>query len=505
MGIRDFTLADTIRRNAVLFPDRPAFIAEGRCISHRVYHERVERLAGGLAASGVVAGDRVAVLSQNNLEFTELYGAAAWLGAILLPVNWRLSVDEITYVLADGAPRVVIVGAEYQEQLAGRAAELPPVQAWFALGQARAPFQPFATLAAGVAARQNDSIRADDGFVIIHTAAVDGRPRGALLSHSGLLAASVQVGGLWSLSEGDVNLGALPLFHLAGLGMMLAAQQAGGASVILPKFEPGSAAQLIQSERATIFAEFAPMLSSLLDKAAQEGAELSSLRAVTGLDSHETIARFESVCPGARFWAAYGQSELSGFATMSPFRERPGSAGRATSLTRVAVVDEFDQEVPVGGVGEIVARGPMVFKGYWNRANDNAVTFRNGWHHTGDMGCFDADGYLWYSGRSPAKELIKSGGENVYPAEVEREIATHPAIAEVVVLGVVDPQWGEAIKAVCICKAGHTVTAKQVIDFVGARIARYKRPKYVEFVDAMPRTAAGTIDRTKVKELHGRA
>jgi acyl-CoA synthetase (AMP-forming)/AMP-acid ligase II len=149
-------------------------------------------------------------------------------------------------------------------------------------------------------------------------------------------------------------------------------------------------------------------------------------------------------------------------------------------------------------------RGPIVFKGYWKCEADTTFTFRNDWHHTGDQGVVDAEGLLWYKGRLPAKELIKPGGENVYPAEVEREIAAHPAIAEVVVFGVPDAQWGEAIKAVCVCKPGPAVTAQEIIDFVGGRIARYKRPKYVEFVDAMPRTAAGAIDRSKVKEAHGR-
>jgi acyl-CoA synthetase (AMP-forming)/AMP-acid ligase II len=161
--------------------------------------------------------------------------------------------------------------------------------------------------------------------------------------------------------------------------------------------------------------------------------------------------------------------------------------------------------VPTGVIGEIAVRGPTVFKGYWNCPEDTALTFRNGWHHTGDNGAFDADGYLWYKGRSPAKELIKPGGENVYPAEVEGAIAAHPAIAEVVVLGVPDTQWGEAVKAVCACKPGQTATAQEVIDFVGARIARYKRPKHVVFVASLPRTSAGAIDRAKVKEAHAHA
>jgi len=505
MGIHDFTLADMIRRNATQFPERTAFVMDGRRITHRAYQERIARLAGGLAAHGVGAGDRVGVLAQNCLEFADLYGAAAWLGAILLPVNWRLSAEEIAYVLGDGAPRLVVAGAEYQELLAGLAPRLSSVTGWFALGEPRGSFQSFARLTSAMPAGANVNARPQDGYVIIHTAAVDGRPRGALLSHGGLIAASLQLGQMWALGDSDVNLGVLPLFHLAGLGMMLAVQQFGGTSAIVAKFDAEAAGRLIAAERATILAEFAPMLGGILDKAKETGADLSSLRAVTGLDSPDTIKRFEAACPSARFWAAYGQSETCGFVTMSRFAERPGSAGRPAPLMRVAVVDELDQELAAGAVGEIVVRGPMVFNGYWNRAEDNAVTFRNGWHHTGDMGRFDADGYLWYAGRSPAKELIKPGGENVYPAEVEKTLREHPAIADAVVIGVPDAQWGEAVKAVCLCRPGLSVAAEELIEFVGSRIARYKKPKHVVFVDRLPLAPNGSVDRTQVKQQHGAA
>jgi acyl-CoA synthetase (AMP-forming)/AMP-acid ligase II len=162
-----------------------------------------------------------------------------------------------------------------------------------------------------------------------------------------------------------------------------------------------------------------------------------------------------------------------------------------------------DELLPPNQIGEIVVRGPTVFHGYWRRDADNVSTFRNGWHHTGDMGRLDHDGYLWYAGRSPAKELIKTGGENVYPADVEKVINEHSAIAEAVVIGVPDPQWGEAIKAVCVCRPGREVAAPDLIDFVASNVARYKKPKYVVFVDALPKTATGVPDRAKVKQAHG--
>ena len=508
MALRDFTLVDVIERNARLHPDRIAFVFDKERITHAQYAARVQRLALGLASAGVMPGDRIAILSQNNLEFVDLYGAVAQLGAILVPINWRLSADEITYIVGDAAPKIVIADAGNQAALQGVQQNLPAIERWYGIGDSIAPFAPYADLVASGAAGNAPSIGplpgADAGVVMIHTAAVGGRPRGALLSQANLVASSVQLLHHWNLTADDVNLGVLPLFHVAGLGMLLAAQHAGGASVVIPKFDAATALSCIESERVTMLAEFPPILSSLLDAAESRPAGLASLRIATGLDSPETIARFERQCPQASFWSVFGQSETSGFVTMDQFRRRPGAAGRPTVLATVAVLDDEDKPVATGEVGEIAVRGPMVFKGYWRCDADTAFTFRNGWHHTGDQGAFDADGYLWYKGRSPAKELIKPGGENVYPAEVEREITAHPAIAEAIVLGVPDPQWGEAIKAVCTCKPGQHATEQQVIDFVGARIARYKRPKYVTFVEAMPKTASGAIDRAKVKEAHGR-
>jgi acyl-CoA synthetase (AMP-forming)/AMP-acid ligase II len=507
MGLRDFTLFDVIERNARLYPNRLAFVHGDERVTHAAYRTRVERLAAGLAGDGVRPGDRVGVVSQNNLEFVDLYGAVARLGAVLVPVNWRLSADEVAYVLADATPKIVIADIANGSLLQAAQAKLTMVERWYGIGGAPGPFAPYADLFAGAdkVTLPTPHADAEASLVMIHTAAVGGRPRGALLSHANLIAASAQLLYYWSLSPEDVNLGALPLFHVAGLGMLLAAQYAGGASIVVPKFDAGAALDIIHREHVSMLAEFPPILTSLLDAAEITPGELSSLRIATGLDSPETIRRFERLCPQARFWSVFGQSETSGFVTMGRFRDRPGAAGWPTLLANVAVLDEADKPLAAGEVGEIAVRGPLVFKGYWNCDADNALAFRNGWHHTGDQGAFDSDGYLWYKGRSPAKELIKPGGENVYPAEVEREIAAHPAIEEVVVIGVPDAQWGEAVKAVCRCKSGQTATAQEIIDFVGGRIARYKRPKFVVFVDAIPKTAAGAIDRAQVKAAHGRA
>jgi len=503
MALTDFTFADVYRRNAALFPQRTAFVVEDQRVTHLDYLSRVQRLAAGLARDGVKPGDRVAVLSQNSLEMVELIGAVAVLGAILLPVNFRLNAEEIGYVLADGAPSLLVVGADYQELVAALMPSLPSVRRCFAIGPAASPYAPFSELADSDGALPDNAVSADDGFVIIHTAAVGGRPRGALLSQANLLIAQSSLIAAWQLTERDVNLGMLPLFHVTGLGLMLTLQQAGGSSVIATKFDAAQAARDVDAHQVSVMAEFAPMLGNILDQAKPE--QLTSLREVTGLDTPETIERFQRTCPQATFWATFGQSETSGLATFSPYRDRPKSAGRPLFWRSVAVVDADDQPLPAGQTGEIVLRGPTVFKGYWNNEAATAHAFRNGWHHTGDMGRFDDDGYLWYMGRAPEKELIKTGGENVYPAEVENALRQHPDIVEAVVIGVPDPQWSEAIKAICVRRDGATISAPEIAEFVGGQIARYKKPKHLVFVDRLPLTAKGEIDRAAVKAAHGDA
>lgn len=502
MSLRDFTLHDQIERNAWLHGSRTAFIADdGQRISHAEYAQRAARLATGLAAVGVGAGDRVAMLAPNGLAFVDLFGAAARLGAIVVPVNWRLAAEEVAHVLQDTTPRVLIVAPDLCPLSADR---LPAGMDVYTLGASPEPaWRELDTLYREGPPPLPAQVDADVGLVIIHTAAVTGRPRGALLSHRGLLASALVSAQAWRLTPDDVLLGVLPLFHIASIGQWLALQMAGGATRLLPRFEAPALVRAIDDEGASVMGSFPPMLGALLDAAAAAGSRLAPLRVVTGIDAPATIARFVAACPQAEFWVGYGQTETSGMVTMASFSERPGSAGRPLDQHVVALVDELDRPVATGASGEIVVRGAMVFRGYWGCAADNAFTWREGWHHTGDLGRFDAEGYLWYLGRSPAKELIKPGGENVYPAEVERVLLEHPALAQAVVFGVPDAQWGEAVKAVCVLKAGARLDAQALIDFVGQRIARYKKPKHVVFVPALPTQASGAVDRAAIKAAHG--
>ena len=506
MGLYDFTFYDLINRNAVAFGSRICWqeIDDGRLLTFDEYKNQVDRLAGGLSRAGIEKSDRIGVVGKNSLEFFLLYGAAARLGAIVLPINWRLSSDEVCFNLNDCQAKIVFADAEFQHIFAAGQEKLPSVQACYNLKADLGNALKFISLLEVGEKIPPEEVSGTDGFVIIHTAAVAGRPRGALISHGNILCADMHFKCAMDFTKKDVHLNLLPLFHVAGLFMATSTFHAGGSSLNISKFEAKEAAQLIQDKKATVFFDFPPILDSILKAAAKEHLDISSLRAVVGLGTPEVIEQFQSITGGS-YYTMYGQTETSCLATIGKYNDRPGSAGKVIMLGDVQLVDEYDQGVATGEVGEITVKGPMVFQGYWGLPDDNAYTFREGRHHTGDLGRFDVDGFLFYAGRKAEKELIKPGGENVYPAEVEKVILQHPAVARTVVIGVPDPKWKEGIKAVCQLHVGKTLTAAELINFVGERIARFKKPQYVEFVNELPLNKDGSPDRQAVKSLYGKA
>jgi long-chain acyl-CoA synthetase len=504
MALYDFTIYDLIARNARSFGNKPAwFEADDRHTwTFAEVKEQVDRLAGGLQASGVSKGDRLGILGKNCFEYFLLYGAAAALGAIALPINWRLSADEICFNLNDCDPVALFVDQEYQDIVQGLQARLTSVKTYYNLTRNAGAFREFEALLHAEADFVPADVTTDDGFVIIHTAAVGGRPRGALLSHGNLLFADLQLNYFFHLGPEDVHLNILPLFHAGGLFIALASFMAGSLNVNMSRFDPTRAVELIEEQRASIMFEFSPILASLLEEYQKKGSDMSSLKAVAGLDTPATIEQYQEMT-GGTFYCLYGQTETSCMVTFGRYSERPGSAGRTIPLAQLDLVDDEGRPVPTGQQGEIITRGPMVFKGYWNLPEESADTFRRDWHHTGDLGRFDEDGFLWYEGRKAEKELIKPGGENVYPAEVELVICQHPLIEAAVVFGVPDPKWKEGIKAVCQVRSGQEIEPRAIIEFVGERIASYKKPRYVEFVKELPALPDGSPDRVKIKSVYG--
>ena len=495
MVMRDFTVFDLYARNGRALSKNTAIVAGERTISFAELLEFSERLAGGLSAQGISEGDRVAVLAMNHPGFFVLLGAVARLGAVLVPLNWRLSEDELQYILEDSGVKLLVSDEQYLTRSLEIAAPLsvPVVQ----IGVDVWPKGYFIDLDMKL-----PYPKSDHPLCIIYTAAVEGRPRGAVLSHGNLISANLQVIAAMGLNGDDVNLNMLPIFHITGLNLAMAVMHMGGKNVVIEKFSEKDTLHYTQREKVTLWGSFPPILQRMTTAIKESTGDVSTLKYVVGLDGPDSIREFENVC-GAKFWILYGQSETSGFVTFSPASLKVGTAGRPGPLSTYILVDENDKEVAAGEVGEIVVRGPLVFQGYWNQETANTKMFRNGWYQTGDHAMTDAGGFLVYKGRKPEKELIKPGGENVYPAEVEATIREHQAIAEVVVIGVPDPEFGEGVKAVCELKVGMNLTARELIDFVGGRIARYKKPKYVEFVTSLPRRD-GKVDRGQVKELYAK-
>jgi len=504
MGLHDYTFYDLINRNAVSFGGRPAWfeVDDQRLVTFAECKGQVDHLACGLQTAGLQKGDRIGVFGKNSLEYFLIYGAASALGAIVLPINWRLSAEEAVFNLNDGAPDLLFVDPEYQDMIEGIKSKLSSVKTIYNLKPPGGQFHDYEALLDNDGEFEPADVSDADGAVIIHTAAVAGRPRGALLRQGNIISANIHINLLMNLSAADVHLNILPLFHVGGLLMATGAFHCGALNVNMSKFDAARAVELIAQKQVSVMFDFSPILGSILEAAEKSGKDISSLQHVLGLESPKVIEKYpESV--GGTFYCMYGQTETSAIATMGRYSDKPGSAGRTIQLADVRLVDDDDNPVAMGEVGEIAVKGPMVFNEYINLPEDTAHALRGGWQHTGDLGRFDEDGYLWYEGRKAEKELIKPGGENVYPAEVEKAILQHPDVELTVVFGVPDPKWKEGIKAVCQLKKDASLESRALIQFVGARIARFKKPQYVEFVSEIPLLEDGSLDRGRVKELYG--
>ncbi|MCG8619121.1 MAG: AMP-binding protein [Desulfobacterales bacterium] len=499
------SLFDFFRRNAMLNKDQCAIHFNGEDTSFSTLYQQTRELTAGLSGLTLSPGARVAVLAKNHPAFFHLFGAASALNLCLVLINRRLSPEEVTYIVEDTTPEIIICDPEMAELGQSLTDNTPNLKSCFVLdGSFSELYQP-----AGDEMHYPADMKSP--YVIIHTAAVQGKPRGAVLSQENIILSNLQLNHNFGLDTDAAYLNILPLFHIMGVNFGLGTFMAGGKNIIQEKFSPTQALDLIQEQNVTIFGSFPPILTTLLDaiedaieKAdTEEGnLDLSSLKIAAGLEVPDTVKRWEAATP-AKFWTMYGQTETSGLISFAEYFEQPGSAGVISPLANIAVADELDNLLPAGSTGEILVKGPLVFQGYWQADDLNDFTFRQGWHHTGDLGMIDENGFLFFKGRKAEKELIKPGGENVFPAEVEKAILAHAAVAAACVIGVPDPKFGEGIKAVCTLAPGHDLTKEELIAHTGTLIAGYKKPRYVEFVDALPLAEDGAVDRVKVKELYG--
>ncbi|MCX7982939.1 MAG: AMP-binding protein [Syntrophales bacterium] len=488
-----YNIAVLLEKHATFHEKAEAIVMGNERYSYADVYRQVRYLAAYLTDKGIRHRSRVALLAEGSPRFLFSIFACWQIGAIAVPINTRLSEGEIVHVLKDTKPSLFIASANYltlAQKTATKMKDLPieDMEHVFSKGKDKEDNN------------HSKEISADSPCLIIHTAAVGGKPRGAVLTHANLISTAVQLAHLLNLTEEDRHLCLLPLFHIGGLAFSLATIMVGGKNVISPRFEPEKVPEIIEREQITFFITFPPMLSAILDAEKKENKVSSSLRLVGGVDTPETIEQFLSIHPGSNFYHIYGQTEcmpVSG----GIYRAERNSIGHPTLLTHISIRDEDDRELPIGKVGEICVRSPSVFLGYWRLKEETNYTMRGGWHHTGDLGQLLPNGTLIFSGRKPEKDLIKTGGENVYPREVEQVILTHTDIKEVCVIGVPDEKWGETVVAVCTLRENKHLSEDEIISYVAARIARYKRPRRVLIVADIPKKPDGSVDRARVKQM----
>ncbi len=501
MAIREHSIFDCILSNSQNTGGETALVSGELRLTFAELPLHVNCLARGLSKTGFEKGDRIAVLLNNCAEYVLLLAACTRIGIVAVCLNTRTSADEMRMVLESTKPEALLFQASYEQHAEALRDLLPPRQL-YSIDEAAVlstSFDQFIDEDSSPLTEPQPGV--DEGWLIIPTAAVDGIPKGALLSQRNVMASAAVHLQHFGRDSIKGHLVALPIFHVMGLTSAWATFISGGKNVLLKQFEEKLAVELIDSEQLTYFGSFPPVLERVLDSAKELGSGLESLKVVYGLEGPQNIQRLHEET-SAVFWTGFGQAETTAFVTTSPAAERPGSSGKATLLNSVAVVDDVDKQLTCGEEGEIVVRGENIFLEYWEMPEATAYTFRNNWHHTGDIGRFDEEGYLWYVKRKAEKELIKTGGENVYPGEVETVLLKHPEINECCVIGVPDKTWGETVKAICVCSEAAKLSLEEVGDFVGEKIAGFKKPREIIFVEELPHVN-NEIDREAVKAKWG--
>ena len=493
-----------LARRAELTPRRVALVVADRSFTYEELDARAARFAGVLASEGVGAGDRVAALLSNGNSYVEALFACARLGAILVPLSYRLAAPEIEFMVNDSGSTALVYGEEWAH-LVGAFRRTTGMKAAFVVGSGDDPSYEDA-LAAAEPVVFPRAVSPDDVLAIFYTSGTTGQPKGAMLTHGNFFWTNLNM--IFSLGffQDERTLVVLPMFHVGGWNAnALATFLCGGTVVLERAFEPGRTLSLFAEQRITSMLGVPTIYGMLADHPSFASTDLSSVRALLcgGAPLPVSLIRRYSD-RGIPFIQGYGLTEAAPNCLILPPEDaerKAGAAGRPYFYADVRVVDAAGAEVGPGGTGEVLIGGPGVMKGYWNRPDATAETLRGGWLHTGDVGQVDDEGYITIVDR--VKDMYISGGENVYPAEVERVLAGHPAIAEAAIIGVPDERWGEAGRAIVVLRPGASADPEEIRRFCAERLAKFKVPASVVFSDPLPRNPTGKLLKPELRERYG--
>jgi long-chain acyl-CoA synthetase len=503
------TIGDITRRHARIRPERVAIHFEGQRTTYGELDRRANRMANGLIAEGIGSQARIAYLSKNSPAYFDLWFGAAKADVVLVPVNFRLAPPEVAYVVDDSGAEILFVSGDFYPLVEKVAHDLKSVRRIIALDGGHASWTAYADwLASQPDLDPAVPVAREHCAIQMYTSGTTGHPKGAQLSHANLLMlvpGALSQFGAWH--DRDVNLVCMPLFHIGGSGWALVGFARGVETVLMRDPDPATLLRLIPEYRITKAFMVPALLLFLMQSPQSKTTDFSSLELIVYGASPAPIDLVRNALKtfGCDLAQVYGLTETSGAITYLPpddhdekNAERLKSCGKAMDGIEIRVVDADGKEVAIGQVGEIIARSPQNMLGYWNQPEATRRAIRGQWFHTGDAGYLDADGYIYIYDR--VKDMIISGGENIYPAEVESALFGHPGVADVAVIGIPDATWGEQVMAMVVKKPGANVTAEELIGFVRERIAHYKAPRSIDFVETLPRTPTGKILKRELRK-----
>ncbi len=506
MDGQEMNVGGWIRKWGLLRPQKTALLFEDGSFTYRELNRRANQLCHLLLGMGIKKGDRVAVLLHNGHPYLEVLLALSKIGGLFVPLNWRLAGPEIEFILQDSGSQVLIFESEFTGTVAPlRSRPNLSVEAYLAVGDSGPVWAK--GYEEGLFASPADEpslllpIRDEDPHMIMYTSGTTGVPKGAVLSHRKTFFNVLNAAIYYDLSSQDTVLVSRPLFHSGGLLVQALPALYKGATLILRRrFQSHEFLETIEKHRVTVVEMAGTVYQFILQQCDLTQYDLRSVRCYfTGGERISVAMLKEYSEKGIIISQIFGQTETSTL-TYLPYGEaarKMGSVGLPVFHGELKIVDRTGQEVSSGEIGEIVVRGPIVMSGYWKQPGLTVKAIRKGWLHTGDLARKDEEGYIYIVDRE--KDMYISGGENVYPAEIEKIFFTHPKIFDVAIIGVPDERWGEVGKAIIVLKPGECMDPEEVLEFIRGKIAKYKMPKYVEFVEELPKTSSGKIQKNLLK------